>query len=270
MTCSSTPRSFRGRGSAAAARPRSRPASAPARWPSRPECARSRSGGAVLIGQPAPERPSPVEYVTHRRRCHPGDCRAQRRGLAGQRGFGAPGVQQLGLSRGGRRTGFSSATNQATTSPIDDGELQRGHAPRSRRSLSADRLAGISLRASRSATSGTSSLPDAVAFEVDGDGQAGSGVGEGFDGDVDVGSDGSVDAAHRPALRCPPPAPGVPGCQPAPDAAYAAGRDWLPGGRDHGHHRPAQQQVGIGLTVSQRRPHDPTHDHRHRSLGSAR
>src|SRR2546430_12478073 len=43
-------------------------------------------------------------------------------------------------------------------------------------------------------------LTDAVALEVDGDGQAGSMGGQGFDGDVDDGPDGSVDAPHTPRL----------------------------------------------------------------------
>jgi hypothetical protein len=42
-------------------------------------------------------------------------------------------------------------------------------------------LVGISVRASRRTISGISKLADAVAGEVDGDGQAGSMSGQGFD-----------------------------------------------------------------------------------------
>lgn len=87
----------------------------------------------------------------------------------------------------------------------DDGEHQvmtrqpswtKPATPPSRRFFSVATLPGISFRASRR----DEEPADAVTFEVDGDGQTASVLGEWLDGDVDDGPHGSVDAADAPGL----------------------------------------------------------------------
>ncbi len=69
-------------------------------------------------------------------------------------------------------------------------------------------MSGISLRASRTTTSlahddkGHQHAAYPMAFEVEGDRELRAGVGESVDGDVDLGSYRSVDAADAPPARC--------------------------------------------------------------------
>jgi hypothetical protein len=67
--------------------------------------------------------------------------------------------------------------------------------------LSAATLSGISLRAYWRTISGTHHLADAVAGEVDADGQPGAGVGDWLDQDLDSRPDRAVYTPDAPGLR---------------------------------------------------------------------